>query len=265
MPDLFYPQLDTGVIAQYPLRRTDVRRTVLNAMADGTLVSYLDSDASQLQWELTYQGLSEAELQPLLNFFTACAGRHRGFTFLDPTGNLLVQSANLGATAWQASGLIQTAGNTVGPDGTASAFTMTNSGQVRQAVMQTLRVPASYRYTLSMYVRSLDLSNVGLIAQTPSDQVQTRNAIGPEWVRVALSPKLNDPGFSLAVGFELDPGQRVEIFGPQLEPQLAPSPYKPTYTEGGIYSNAHWGSDEFPVSLDGPNLYSTVVTIEARR
>src|SRR5579884_4400807 len=103
MADLFFPQLSTGVLAQYPIRKTISRRTIRNNMPDGSLLLASDTDASYITWSLAYQGLTAEELASLTNLFASCQGRVRSFTFIDPTDNMLLQSATLTAPPWTAS------------------------------------------------------------------------------------------------------------------------------------------------------------------
>jgi hypothetical protein len=59
-------------------------------------------------------------------------------------------------------------------------------------------------------------------------------------------------------------GQSADVFGFQLEPQLAPSPYKLTFSESGVYPNAHFNDDTFTVTTVGPNRHQCMLTITAR-
>jgi len=57
MADLFYPQLSSGALAQYPIRRVHLTRPVVNVLPDGTTVAMPDVGASRLLWELSYTDL----------------------------------------------------------------------------------------------------------------------------------------------------------------------------------------------------------------
>lgn len=85
----------------------------------------------------------------------------------------------------------------------------------------------------------------------------------PGWSRAVSSGRLNDEGTELTIAISLGAGQQVTIFGPQLEPQLAPSGYRPTAQQGGVYSNAHWAEERLTVAAEAPDLFSTSFVIEA--
>ena len=55
---LVFPQLATGASALYPVTRTNVTRTVVNALGDGSTVVFGDPDAGTREWELRASGLT---------------------------------------------------------------------------------------------------------------------------------------------------------------------------------------------------------------
>ena len=97
---LYYPQLTTGSIAQYPITRRNIRRTVVNALADGTQITMGDSGAAAVNWTLRYSHLTAIELNALQQLFASTYGRWQTFTFLDPTDNLLNWSEDLSQADW---------------------------------------------------------------------------------------------------------------------------------------------------------------------
>jgi hypothetical protein len=261
MADQFFPQLSSGAIGQYPIRKTKITRTVKNVMQDGSVISYADPNGGQLIWQLGYTALSFQALGLLTAHFNACQGRLQGFTFIDPTDNMLSSSSNLLASPWQSSSLIQLTGNREDPNGGLSAFTVTNNGQANQELSQMLAVSAGYQYCFSVYVLSAAPAPVELIRSGSASQQTNIGMAGPQWTRVVSSGALPDQGTTFTVAISLAPGQQITLYGPQLEAQILPSRYRPT-GNGGIYSNAHWGVDELAVSVDAPDLFSTAFTIE---
>ena len=231
-------------------------------MQDGSVISYADTDAARLIWQLGYTALPLQDLGLLIAHFNSCQGRLHAFTFIDPTDNMLANSSNLLSPPWQCSSLIQIAGNYADPNGGSSAFTVTNNGQTNQTFSQTLAVPSGYQYCFSVYVLSVEPAPIELIRSGSTDQETTTAMTSSQWTRVISSGALSDQGMTLTVAVSLASGQQVAIYGPQLEPQILPSRYRPTGTLGGVYQNAHWGVDEIPLSADEPDLFSTVFTIE---
>ncbi len=250
-------------MAQYPIRKTRIERTVKNLLADGTLILYPDPNAARLIWQLAFEELSSQDLSALSGHFNACQGRLHAFTFIDPTENMLSNSANLLSGSWQIPSSVTLTANVADPNGGQGAFMLTNNAQSSQEIGQTLMVPSSYQYCFSLYTSSAQPSSVSVIRRGSTSQGVVPVPIGPQWMRVVSSGQLADSGTTLSAVISLAPGQQITLFGPQLEPQISPSRYRPTLQGGGVYANAHWGVDELPVSIDAPDLYSTAFSIEA--
>jgi hypothetical protein len=263
MANLYFPQLMSGAMAQYPITRTRVVRTVKNVMASGDLILYPDMDAGYIIWELEYTELSKVDLAALQAHLAVCAGPYRAFTFLDPTGNLLTWSSDLTQPVWGAPKSLAVAAGVADPEGGTAALSMLNKGQIAQGVAQTLAIPASYQYVFSIYLQSAAGASVTLSKTGQSSAVSETIAVGANWQRVDISSTLRDTGNTLSIGLTLDPGQQVNVYAPQLEPQIAPSRARLTGPQGGVYANAHWGVNSLPVIALAPGLFSTSFTVEA--
>ena len=262
MANLFFPQLSSGALAQYPIRKTQVARSVKNILPDGRMILLPDPGAARLLWELSYSDLAATDIAALQFLYSACSGPLRAFTFIDPTENMLAWSSDFTQQGWQVSSQMKLAGGTEDPEGANTAFTVTNLGQAPQQISQSLAVPAGYQYSVSVYASSNQVSNVTLVLSGSSAQESKTFGVGPNWARLSLAAQLADPGFTLTVSISLDPGQQVQLYGIQLEPQLAPSRYRPTGLRCGVYPDAHWATDEFVVAAQAPNLFSTAFSIE---
>lgn len=221
-----------------------------------------DPGAARLLWELSYSDLSGTDMAALQFLYSSCSGPLRAFTFIDPTDNMLAWSSDLTQPTWQISSQMKIVGGAQDPEGGSAAFTLTNLGQAPQQISQTLAVPANYRYCFSVYASSSQSSNISLVLAGSSAQQSKAFGIGPNWTRLTLMGQLADPGFTLTVSATLDPGQQVQLYGIQLEPQIAPSRYRPTNQQGGVYSNAHWATDELAIAAQAPNLFSIAFSIE---
>ena len=263
MASLFFPQLTSGALAQYPVKKTRLVRTIKNVMPDGNLVLSPDPNASHLIWELSYTGLETVDTQALQAHMASCAGPFRAFTFIDPTENMLAWSSNLQNLPWQSSSLISFQTSVADPDGGNAAVTVTNLGQESLSIGQTLAVPANYQYCFSVYMTSVQPSQVSLTTSGLTSQKATAFAVNSAWSRSILSARLADTGPQLTVAINLAAGQQVSIYGPQLEPQISPSRFRPTGALGGVYANAHWGVEQLTTIADAPGLYSTSFSIEA--
>lgn len=262
MANLYYPQLMSGALAQYPIRKTRIARTIKNVLPDGSLILLADPGAARLVWQLSYADLDAVDAASLQALFNACAGPFHAFTFIDPTSNMLVSSSNLTSGVWQTSSLINVAAGATDPGGGSAAFTLTNTGQATEEISQALLVPSGYQYCFSLYATSAQVSNVTLIRRGGSTEESEPVPIGPNWMRLISTGRLNDPGATFSVAISLAAGQQVGIFGVQLEAQIAPSRYCPTAQTGGVYAQAHWSADQLTLIANAPNLFSTSFDIE---
>ncbi|HEX3685769.1 MAG TPA: hypothetical protein VHU83_24775 [Bryobacteraceae bacterium] len=262
MANLFFPQLTSGALAQYPIRKVRLARTVKNVLPDGSMILYSDPNGAQLLWQLAYTELSDVDVQALQAHFTACLGPFHAFTFIDPTDNMLVSSSDMTASAWQRESLLHVVSGATDPTGGTGAFTVSNTGQANQEITQSLRVPSGYQYCFSIFATSTNTSAITMIRQGSIGQEQTSVSIGPNWTRVVSTGALSDSGVGFTIGISLAPGQQVQLYGPQLEAQLVPSRYRPTAQVGGVYASAHWGTDQLAFTADAPNLSSTAFSIE---
>lgn len=262
MASLFFPQLTSGSLAQYPIRRVHATRSIMNILPDGTTIVSPDPDAQQMIWQLAYSGLSQMEVGALQALFAATNGPFRAFTFIDPTGNMLSNSIDLTQSTWQASNSVTIKSGIADANGGTAGLVLTNQSQAYQEITQTLVVPANYQYCFSLYAASNLPAELILARRGSSVQASDGLPVGPGWQRIVSSGRLNDAGTQLSVAIGLAAGQQVQVFGPQLEPQLAPSFYAATTQVGGVFPNAHWAANELTVTAEGPDSYSTVVSIE---
>jgi hypothetical protein len=265
MGELFFPQLASGALAQYPIQKTRVVPTIKNVLLDGSMVLASEMNfnphAARLVFQLGYADLDTTDMQALQAHFGACVGPLRAFTFIDPTDNMLTWSSDLTAAPWQR-GAIEVIPGAVDPDGGEGGFVLTNVSQASQEIVQTLAVPAHYQYCLSAYIASTQAGSVALTRSATSASHSTVAPVGPSWTRVTSSGRLNDGGAKFTAGVILMPGQQVTIYGLQLEAQLLPSRYRATGAAGGIYTHAHWAVDELSIVAHAPNLFSTSFSIE---
>lgn len=262
MSNLIFPQLSSGAFAQYPIRKVSTIRTVKNILADGSMLVAADPGAGQLVWTLSYVNLPSTDRSALLSHFEACGGPLRAFTFLDPTDNLLAYSADLTQPVWITPTGVTIQAGLPDPFGGSGAFIVINTGAATQEMVQTLAAPVGFQYCFSVYAASAINGTCALIRTSPNAQETNVCQIAPNWTRISSSGVLNDTGTSLSVAISLAAGQNVTLYGPQLEPQFAPSRFRPTYSNAGVYPNAHWGVSELVFTAQAPNLFSTSFSIE---
>lgn len=262
MANLFFPQLMSGALAQYPIEKTRLFRTVRNVLPDGNMILYSDTAAGHLVWNLEYTELSSVDADALQSHFANCAGPLRAFTFIDPTENMLCWSSDLTQPVWNPAATLQISNGMPDPFGATAAFSITNNGQVAQGIQQTLAVPSGYQYVFSAYACSASATAV-VLGRAGAAQTATQScSISPTWARVFASGQLADSGQTFTISLLVLPGQQVSVYGPQLEAQLAPSRYRATYQSGGVHASAHWGSDHLALMATAPGQFSTAFTIE---
>lgn len=263
MGSLFFPQLSTGAMAQFPFSKTRSVRTIQNVSADGSMIVSPDPGSALITWDLRFNELLPAEMQAIEQFFTACTGPFSAFTFIDPADNMLTFSSDLTNAVWTLSPNITVTAGLPDPVGGTAAFTLTNTGQLAGTIGQTVAVPANYQYCFSVYVQSAISSNVALGRAGSSAISSAQFACGPVWNRVVSAGALSDSGTTLTATVQLQPGQSVQLFGPQLEPQGNPSAYRATSSMSGVYPNSHWASNQLIFSANGPNSFASSFSIQS--
>ena len=253
---LVYPQLGTGAISQFPVKKQRRLRTVLNTAADGSSVKLSDVNAEYTEWSLQYTQLSDTELATLQQFFSAAEGTLNAFTFLDPTSNLLAWSDHLDNAVWVPGPLLQLTGGRADPAGDTRAWHLNNAGAGAQSILQTISAPTEYLYCLSAYVRSAQTSTVTLLLGSQRAAL----TISPYWSRIVFAASGDPAQESIGFGLEVPAGAAVDVYGMQAEPQAAASVYKPS-TSGGVYENARLRDDVLTITSTDVNRHSCKVNI----
>jgi hypothetical protein len=254
---LVFPQLVTGASALYPVTRRALQRTVVNVLGDGRTDVFADPDAAATEWELRASGMTLAEWSAIETLFLAASGMWKTFTFLDPTGNLLADSEDFSAGAWTNGGLIALTPAVVDPLGTTRATRVTNAGLAPESVTQTLSVPGDFHYCLSVWARTSGVSAVTLAIGTFTKTF----TLNGTWNRISVATNLATSATSVTFGVELGVGAAVDLFGMQVEAQLAASDYKVTENRGGVYSKARFGQDQLAVTAQGTDVYDATIRI----
>jgi hypothetical protein len=238
---LAFPQINL-----YPVTKKAVKRAVVNSLADGRIDTFADSGASATAWELRLIGMTRAEWDSVEALFDAAAGSWKTFTFLDPVGNLLARSEEFGASAWTNGPLVALTPGVTDPFGTSRATHVVNAGAAVQSVSQMLAVPTTFQFCLSVWAQG----TVTLVVGASSKRFELAN-----WTRVAFT------GSGTTFGVQLDPGASADLFGMQVEAQIAASDYKKTGARGGVFSKARFAEDRIAVTAQGTDVFDAVVRI----
>jgi hypothetical protein len=255
---LYYPQLSTGAVAQYPLRRSALTRSIINLLPDGSAVKLADPDARAERWELRYSGLSDSERTAVEEFFLTAEGPLRSFVFLDPEGNLLRWSEEPSQPVWRNDGLIAvTAADAPG------VLQVTNASQITQGLEQIITAPGWYHYCFAAEVRAAMPADVRMALGNADGQLTADWKTRPEWQSIWCSGAIAGLTDEIRCRFELEPGASVQVRGMRVQAQPMPGSYRRTASDRGIYS-ARFDQDRIDFRADGVNDHSTTIRIIGR-
>lgn len=255
----WYPQVGAGSVAQFPVSRSRKWRAITNQLESGEQIMLPDASAGQIEWKLSYQELTTAEVQNLSDFFTASQGGFAPFTFIDPMANLLGWSENQSQPGWQA-GLLQIAGGVADPLGTERASSIANPNPAVQTLQQTLGISGDYVACFSAYLWSDAAGTVTL----QRDAAQMTVSVGPAWTRAWISGSGTSGAQQSSFAIALAAGQTIQVWGLQVEAQPYPSAYKQTGAALGIYEETYFENDELTMTSTSVALSSCEITLISR-
>jgi hypothetical protein len=254
---IYFPQLSSGATGQFPISRQRLGRTVVNRSVQDYQVKLADPGATITDWRLSFEEMSDQELAALEALFQAVEGRLTPFTFLDPVDNLLAWSEQQSQAVWQADPLLTLTSGVADPLGGTSAYQVANPTAATLMLQQSINAPASLDYCLSLYARSDQSSQVGLVRGTATES----QATGVQWTRLISAGRLQDTADSISFGIALNPGTTIDVFGLQAEAQTTASMYKQTAETGGVYPNARFRDDTLTITTVGPSRHSCELDI----
>ena len=241
---LYYPQLNSGAVAQYRVKRRNSRRTALNDLPGGARITYADTGASSVSWDLRYQSLTISEYAQIESLFSACSGQVGTFIFLDPLDNLLQWSEDLTQSIWTFDPLLTVTAGIADPLGGTGGFSLANVGQSSQTMSQQLPANSGGAYCFSAWLRADQAGAAATLFRTGSGETAAETlAVSSTWTRYVQTASLSNALQGLSFGVQLPAGGVVQAFGFQLEAQTSPGTYKKTLNQAGVYANARFASD----------------------
>jgi hypothetical protein len=257
---LYYPQLTSGSVSQFPITRRLAMRTIVNQLPGGDNIRVSDPGAATVRWQLQYKNLTNDEFAAMEQLFEASEGRLNTFTFLDPTDNLLMWSEDWTKPVWSAAALLQVTSGFSDPNGGTGAVQITNTAQAAGRVLQTIAGPSWFQYCFSVSLRS-DASSAIQLVIAGGQESTTAILTGGNWTRVVKAGSLSSRQDGISFGLELPAGVRIQAFGAQVEAQPAAGYYKKTIDRAGVYSKTRFDTDELGMTTDGPNQNSGAVSL----
>jgi hypothetical protein len=257
---LYFPQLSSGAVSQFPVRRRLTTRTVSNESAGGDSIRMADT-APGTSWQLQFKSLTNDEWAGIRQLFEASEGRLSMFTFLDPTDNLLMWSQDWTKQVWACGPLINLTGGVADPVGGTEATQITNTGQGAQRMMQSIEGASNFQYCFTIYARSDPTALAKMVVSTTNQEATRDVVIGPAWTRLSQVASLSDKQDAISFGLELAAGTRISIFGAQVEAQGGAGEYKKTTDRAGVYSRTRFDTDSLSVTAEGSDCNSCVVKL----
>jgi len=253
-----FPVLQGNAYAQYPIVRRWERHREETVSPGRQRSAWRDTGSERYRWVLRYRSLSTVEKGLLESHFDACGGSLRSFPFLDPAANLLRWSEDLTRDTWIAPAMLAVSGGRPDPLGGSRAVSVVNAGQTELGFRQSLALAGSPSLCFSVWMRSIAPISCSLAIQPG---IALSMGVLETWDRKWVSWQPGSPISNVSFEIVIPAGASVEVFGPQVETQLSPSPYKATASRGGVYPNARYDQDKMLFTVLGPDNYSTTIHI----
>jgi|SRR5579871_5455953 len=258
---LYFPQLSSGAVCQYPLERQLATRTIINLIESGESILMPDIPAQRQLWRLTFSALTDAEWAAIESLFESTRGMCGTFCFLDPTSNLMGWSGDVTNAVWRCDPLLNVSEGLADAEGSNNATRITNTSQAIQGLSQLISGPGWYRYSFSYYLRSDAATFVTSRVSTTTQQVcQIFEALG-QWTRFVQSVSLPTEDEGVTFSLEFQPGAQADVYGLQVEAQPGAGQYKRTLGRGGVFTNCRFNNDVLTVSTNGPNQHSGTIEL----
>jgi hypothetical protein len=260
---LFYPQLATGALAQYPLVKERLERTIQNIAQDGSVISLYDIYAPQVRWILDYESITDAEADTITSFFQSCEGSLQPFLFVDPSANLLLFNGDLTQSCWVFSSLLQITAGIADPMGGAAAIQVVNSSQTSLPVTQSVSIPGQYTCAFSVYLRSSSGPCTVMLSRSDGNNTASQS-VSPSlaWTRFYISSTFASSQSTLGeFSLEVPAESTVDVFGLQVDAQPHPGTYLPTTSANATYPSARFDMNQVTVVSTGPSQNNLRVNI----
>lgn len=252
----YFPQLQTGTMTQFPIKRKRMLRVIENELEGGQFLGLVDANASQINWQLSYEGISDGEADTLTAFFESMEGSLGTFVFADPGANLLVWSDALDNAAWTRPSLLSVANGASDPSGGTLATDLTNGSVTGLSLSQNVNIPGSLTATFSVYVRSLAQGTLQLARTDGNASFVGNHQLTPGWQRASITSSLAGANGYSTFSVSVEAGAQVSVYGMQAVAQPAPAKYVPTAGSSGLYVNTRFASDDLSLVRTGVNRNS---------
>jgi hypothetical protein len=252
---LAFPQLASGAMAQLPIERTIRFRSRRNETRDGSVTQIGDPDYEERSWDLAFRDLTDAEWEDLDTLFTMSEGKLGVFTFLEPGSNLLAWSEKLTQSPWNVSG--------GAADGQSDPFGGSRGSRLNagSSAVQTIAAPASYRYAASAWLRTTGTGAKIRVSDSATQAAERNVDASGDWKRYVVLYGLSSATDAMSLSLIAGSGAPLDVYGPQLEAQLAASAYKISSAQGGVFANTRFDQDALIDEAQAPGRHDTRVRL----
>ena len=258
---IYFPQLQTGAAAQFPLEKAVAVRTIDCEFADGSMMRAADPGARAIHWKLTYKGLTDSEWEELESCFQTTRGRLKSFCLLDPFDNLLSWSADPTKPVWTVAPGIELTTGAEDIAGGTTGLVVTNRGATTQRISQGVDTPGYYQYCWSAYFRQAGNAQLKMLAETSDGGTWMDVPKSEKWQRFTMPSSIPGNAESIVFGVDLPGGATVDICGLQVDAQPNASRMRTTRARSGVYPHCRFDQDELTLHSAGPNDHATTITI----
>lgn len=250
----FFPQLQTGCVAQWPLDKAADTGTVMQEAPGGRIWRADRVTGDSTRWRLRFEGLSATEKDAIEDLYRWTGGGLREFAFVDPAANLLSWSEDLTRDVWLKEGGLScmAAGAEAGR---GPAWQATNFGGAPCSLSQAVPDEWGYQFCFSVELRAA----VSTAATIYAGEAQAIVHAGSDWQRFYVAGE--GPQFQSRAGLIVPAGASLELREPQLEAQVTPSSYKPSGGLNGVHTRARFQGSSLTIRSTGPGIFSIEATI----
>jgi hypothetical protein len=261
---LVFPQLASGAMGVYPIRKRLVLRTLENHLVDGRRVRWADPHERWVHWDLPYEGLTDEERESLQGMFDAAEGRLQDFLFLDPADNLLNDSTYNRPQLWMKDPGLSVAAGEEEVWGAGRVVHVQNAAGAGQVLGQYLHVPGWFTYCVSGYMKDVSPGGARLMGECGGVSHGSLVDGGGGWRRYNATIRCSQTVMGVRFGVEVPPGGAITLCGLSVEAQPHPSPLRITHGAGGVYARARFDTDRLVFRTNGPSDHSCNVEVICR-
>lgn len=249
---MLFPQLSAQAVWQSVASRAIAVSRSRNQLHDGSSISGPLIRPVRRSWQLNYAGLTAEEADSLRQFVEESRLTADGFTFIDPWSNMLSYSEDLVSADWVKGSFCVVTVEDADDDGFA-VHAVSSAAATAARVEQVVTVGGTGMFCLSCQVRSTSGADGRLVLQRDGEAFHTDFHASQEWTQVWCGGTFQEEGGTMHAAIEVDAGGSFQVKAAQLDFQVHPARYKPTYGPGGIHERARIAEGEFIQVVEAKN------------